>query len=64
MHFVQTSLFFFEFQQLQKEFDDFEYCIRDLREFVVKNTSDWGTPNRLQLQLDHITVNSATHFTF
>ncbi|KAL3998482.1 EF hand family protein [Acanthocheilonema viteae] len=41
--------------QLQKEFDDFEYCIRDLREFVVKNTSDWGTPNRLQLQLDHIT---------
>uniref|UniRef100_A0A915Q5I9 RNA helicase n=1 Tax=Setaria digitata TaxID=48799 RepID=A0A915Q5I9_9BILA len=41
--------------QLQKEFDDFEHCIRDLREFVIKNTSDWGTPNRLQLQLDHIT---------
>ncbi|VDO20139.1 unnamed protein product [Brugia timori] len=41
--------------QLQKEFNDFEYCISDLREFVVKNTSDWGTPNRLQLQLDHIT---------
>ncbi|CAG9538020.1 unnamed protein product [Cercopithifilaria johnstoni] len=44
-----------EYKQLQKEFDDFEYCIRDLREFVIKNTSDWGTPNRLQLQLDHIT---------
>uniref|UniRef100_A0A1I8EJT8 Calponin-homology (CH) domain-containing protein n=1 Tax=Wuchereria bancrofti TaxID=6293 RepID=A0A1I8EJT8_WUCBA len=44
-----------EYKQLQKEFNDFEYCINDLREFVVKNTSDWGTPNRLQLQLDHIT---------
>ncbi|KAM3720398.1 Dystrophin-1 [Dirofilaria immitis] len=44
-----------EYKQLQKEFDDFECCIRDLREFVAKNTSDWGTPNRLQLQLDHIT---------
>ncbi|EJD75751.1 hypothetical protein LOAG_17162 [Loa loa] len=44
-----------EYKQLQKEFDDFECCIRDLREFVLKNTSDWGTPNRLQLQLDHIT---------
>ncbi|VDN06694.1 unnamed protein product [Thelazia callipaeda] len=42
--------------QLQKEFDDFEHCIRNLREFVIKNTSDWGSPNRLQLQLDHITV--------
>ncbi|OZC12596.1 hypothetical protein X798_00227 [Onchocerca flexuosa] len=47
--------------QLQKEFDDFECCIRDLREFVVKNTSDWGTPNRLQLQLDHITCMETIH---
>ncbi|VDN31628.1 unnamed protein product [Gongylonema pulchrum] len=41
---------------MQKEFDDFEQCIRDLREFVIKNTSDWGSPNRLQLQLDHVTA--------
>ncbi|VDK43703.1 unnamed protein product [Anisakis simplex] len=40
--------------QLQTEFDDFERCIQSLREFVTKNASDWGSSERLQLQLDHV----------
>uniref|UniRef100_F1KPP3 Dystrophin-1 n=1 Tax=Ascaris suum TaxID=6253 RepID=F1KPP3_ASCSU len=40
--------------QLQAEFDDFERCIRSLRDFVTKNASDWGSSERLQLQLDHV----------
>uniref|UniRef100_A0A915ACG1 Dystrophin n=1 Tax=Parascaris univalens TaxID=6257 RepID=A0A915ACG1_PARUN len=40
--------------QLQAEFDDFERCIRSLRDFVAKNASDWGSSERLQLQLDHV----------
>lgn len=44
-----------EYKQLQTEFDEFERCIRNLREFVAKSASDWGSSTRLQLQLDHVT---------